>query len=315
MIKKTKFKAIIGFIIIALMISSGSSTSTIKVVGSNTVFPIMEAAGARFNEMNPDVTVSIEGPGSGAGISALIDGQTDLAPMSRAPKNAEIEASKSKGIELNITTIALDALVVIVNKVNTINDLSIANITSIYSGNITNWSAFGGSGDITVIERDENSGTHDYFNDLFLGGNEVDPTAVYSHKQEASTSTLFKLIAEDENAIGYGGLAYMDDTVKAVSIEGVEANKANAADGSYAIARPLFIVFDEKTVSSLARELVDYILGPEGQWIINDVGYVALFEMATGLSELELGENQVPGFEFIAAFSSIILITIYKRRK
>ncbi|MCY3410574.1 MAG: PstS family phosphate ABC transporter substrate-binding protein [Candidatus Heimdallarchaeota archaeon] len=298
------------------MSSHTHGAETIRVVGSNTVYPIMDAVGARFSEVKGgEVTLTIEGPGSGAGITALIEQQTDIAPMSRAPKDSEKAEAVVAGIELNITTIALDALVIIVNKANPINGLTKAQITDIYDGTKTSWSEFGWSagGDISVIERDENSGTHDYFNEFFLDGEEVDPTKVAEHKQEASTSTLFELVASDESAIGYGGLAYMEDTVKALEVDGVAPSKAAAADETYSVARPLFVVFDEKTISDMAREFVNYVLGPEGQYLCDYVGYVALYDVATGLSDTATGDN-IPGFEFFLAFFAIAFPIVLRRR-
>lgn len=282
---------------------------TVTVTGSNTVFPIIEAASARWQELHPDVTISASGPGSGAGITALIEGQTDLAPMSRAPKAAEISEATTAGIELNITTVGIDAIVIIVNKNNPITDLTSDQISQIYNGTFTSWTEVGWSagGDITVIERDENSGTHDYFNDQFMGGEEVNPALLHEHKQEASTSTLFQLVAENDNAIGYGGLAYLDDTVKAVDVDGVKATKANAKSGDYSVARPLFVVFDDKTVSDLAREFINYILGLEGQYLVDSVGYVAVGEMAESLEAVAgfLPLNMTPIFLGIAAVTAI----------
>lgn len=306
-----------GLLLMVLMINNGSASTAIDVTGSNTLFPIMEAAGARFQELHQDVKVSVSGPGSGAGIKALINKQTDIAPMSRAPKDSELTEAKNQGLQVKIETVGKDALIIIVNKDNPLNDLTTKQISDIFAGNVTSWKDLGWAtgGDITVIERDENSGTHDFFNEHFLDGNEVDPTKVKAHKQEASTSTLFKLVKENPNAIGYGGLAYLTDIVKAVSVDGTAPSKASAADGSYAVARPLFLVYDELTIGDLAKQLVDYVLSPEGQWIVDDVGYVAVKEMATGLTSIEGDSNSVPGFGFFAAFLSVLLLPIIKKRK
>lgn len=284
--KKLAFIAIMTLMLTAS--TANAQTTKLSIVGSNTVFPIIEAVGARFQELNPNVDLAVEGPGSGAGITALIDGQTDIAPMSREPKDAEKQEAAAKGIELNITTIALDALVVVVNHDNPIDGLTEDQISAIYNGTIKNWADLGWAegGSITVIERDENSGTHDYFNEFFLDGNEVDPAKVSKHIQEASTSQLFRLVADQVNAIGYGGLAYLTDQVKALKIDDVAPSIETARTGEYPVARPLYLVFDEKTIPEIGREFVEYVLSPEGQFLVLDVGYINVKEAATGLTSV-----------------------------
>ncbi len=308
------FLKLISLIIVSLLINQSviaDLSGTIDVTGSNTVYPIMNAAGARFQEIHPDVSISISGPGSGAGISALIDGITDLAPMSRAPKQAEIDDATSKGMKLNITTIAIDAIVIIINKDNPIVNLNSEDISAIYSGNKTQWADFGWNegGSIKVLERDENSGTHDYFNEEFLNGNEVDPTKVAEHAQFASTKELFDTVATEKNTIGYGGLAYLSDDVKAVNVNNVAANKANAKDGSYSVSRPLFIVFDQNTVSTVAAAFVNFVLSPEGQAIVEQVGYVAIGEIGTISSD-----TSTSPFEMIYVFVGFSMMAIFMRR-
>lgn len=302
-----------SLIVIALMITQTANASlsgTIDVTGSNTVYPIMNSAGARFQEINPDVQISISGPGSGAGIAALLDGLTDIAPMSRAPKDSEKQAAADKGMQLNITTVGIDAIVIIVNKENPVTNLNPADISAIYGGNKTSWADFGwaAGGDIKVVERDENSGTHDYFNEEFLDGNEVDPVKVADHAQFASTKELFQTIATEKNAIGYGGLAYLDDTVKAVTVNNVVANKANAKDGSYGISRPLFVVFDQKTIATVAYAFVNFVLSPEGQAIVEQVGYVAVGEIGSITTE-----NPAP-FNLPAVVVGITVLAIFIRK-
>ncbi len=288
-----KCKMSILLLVMIFASSTAVAETKLSIVGSNTLFPIVEAVGARFQELNPDVTISVEGPGSGAGITALIDRQTDIAPMSREPKQEEVNEATAKGIELNITKVALDALIIVVNKENPIDSLTREQITGIYNGTYTNWADVGwaSGGDIFVIERDENSGTHDFFNEFFLDGEEVDPAKVKGHKQEASTSQLFRLVADQKNAIGYGGLAFFTDIVKKVKVDGVEGTIETAKDGSYPVARPLFYVFDEKTISDIGRQFVEYTLSPEGQYLVLDVGYVNVAEAAQTLSEVASIDN------------------------
>lgn len=327
------FKLLTGFLMIALMISSGPAYAQdtlegeLSIIGSNTVFPIVAEAQARWGELHPDVQFSTEGPGSGAGFDALLDGTADIAPMSRAPKENELKEASDNGQDIEQLIVARDALIVVIPNENPINDLTQDQVSSIYNGSVRDWkdvipndddSRFDYMADTTirVVERDQDSGTHDFFNDFFIGGNEV-PASDFGqyYAQYAGTGDLFSDVSENENAIGYGGLAYLDNSVKAVDIDRIEANKENAGDGSYPVTRPLFLVWDknDETENPLIKEFTDYIMSPEGQYIADSVGYIAVEPMTTGYTEVA-GQEETP-VAFLPFLIAISALSLFFRRR
>ena len=279
----------ISIAFLAMIISSsviGSKENTLVIQGSNTVFPIANLAAARFQECNPGITVTVGGEGSGAGIADLIDGKADVATASRFPKQSEIDEANNTDVELIVHTIAKDGIAIIVNPNNPLSELSFEQISKIYNGTYTHWSNLSltvAVDPIRVLERDESSGTHDYFNEEFLNGEEVNPNTVSDYAQYQSTSQLFADVAENVNAIGYGGLAYVDETVKAVAVKKEEGDTAvtptiaTVSDASYPISRPLYMITNgEPEEGDLRKYWLDFILSVEGQSIVLYVGYIPI---------------------------------------
>ena len=317
-------KYIVGLALISLIMISAvnAEVQTLRIKGSNTLFPIIESASLEWEDQYPDVTIEAAGPGSGAGMKLLLDGQTDIAPMSRAPKDSEIQAGVDKGMDIKSETVGLDALIIIVNKDNPVNDLTHDQIAGIFNGTIRKWSSIDPTvnlvkDEIKVIERDTNSGTHDYFNEFFLGEGSVPADKLgENYAQYASTSQLFENVASEVNAIGYGGLAYLDDTVKAVNVDGKTPSVETAKTGEYPVARPLYLVYDDKTLIDIGRTFIDYILSPEGQRLVLDVGYVNVKEAADPSAS---GANTSEDLASFPLFYSIIgiagAITIFRKKR
>lgn len=255
------------------------------IQGSDTLLEVSMYWVETFSNANPGVNISVTGGGSGTGIAALINKTVDLANASRSIKDSEIEAAESQGINIQEFIVAWDGISVVINKGNTVTELSIEQISKIYTGEITNWSEVGGEdGEILVTSRDSSSGTFEYFKervvqmDRMMKDNDYTQMALFL----ASNAAIREEVSGNENAIGYIGLGYLDGSIKAVNIigeeatEGVEPSIENVQNGSYPISRPLFIYVPDADMTDLERAFLDFVLGEEGQAIALDIGFVPL---------------------------------------
>jgi len=247
---------------------------SLEVNGSTTVTPIAQGWAEAFNAENTEVDVVISGTGSGNGIAALINGTTDIAMASRSIKDEE--KAQIKG-EVKEYKIGLDALAVTVNPENHVKSLSLAQIKDLFTCKITNWKDVGGSdAEILVYTRDSSSGTYEYFKESVLEKEEFAANA----RSAASNAALASSVAQEETAIGYVGLAFVNDSVKAlpVSAEGkdaVEATMANAKSGDYPIVRDLYM-YTVGEAEGVAKAYLDFGLSSDGQKIVEEVGYISI---------------------------------------
>jgi len=256
-------------------------SGSITVKGSDTMVNLASAWAEAFSNENPRVSISVTGGGSGTGIAALINKQTDIADASRAMKDEEKQDAEANGVNPVETQVALDGLSVVVNPNNPVTELSIPQLSDIYSGKVTNWKDVGGNdASIVVLARDTNSGTHVFFKEHVVQ---------YQEKLEygsdvqfmAATQAGFDEVAQNENAIMYGGLGYVTDDVKPLGVKkddsspAVHASIATVKSGEYPVARPLF-VYTNGEPSGLLKAYIDWILGSEGQRIVEDLEFVPL---------------------------------------
>ena len=315
---------LITLFILIFFTNHSSSVEILRIKGSNTVLPVIDEATFRWQELKPDVTIEFSGPGSGAGFSALLDGTADIAPMSRPPKTTELAQATASGFNITQSIIGKDALIVVLNIQNPITSLSTENITDIYSGTIRDWTEFDSSisfadTKIKIIERDENSGTHDYFNAFFLNNKSVPSNELGSYySQHTSTSKLFEIVQNEENAIGYGGLAYLTKNVKAINIDDIEPTVENTQNNKYPISRELFLVWDFATLSTTGKEFINYMFTPEGQYIVRIAGYVPITTAAasyTSISNISQSEISGETLAIGAVFLIIAKFAITKHRK
>jgi len=262
-------------------------SGSIKIIGSNTVTPLSTVWAENFMNMHPKVSIGVSGPGSGAGIAALINGTTDICQASRTIKLKEIDEAKANGVESYEIKVASDALSVVVNPANPVSELTIAQLSAIYTGQITNWQEVGGNNAaIVVLSRDTNSGTHVFFKEhvvQMLGLASEDKNLEYGSKVLflPSTEEGVSEVAKNPNAIFYPGLGYVTDEVKTLAIKktaddaGVLPSVATALDGTYPIARPL-LYYTNGTPDDVIKIFIDYCLSDEGQAQVTKVGYVPL---------------------------------------
>ena len=244
----------------------------ITMNGSTTVLPIAQKAAEVYMEKNPNVTISVEGTGSGNGIAALIDGTTDIANSSREMKQEEIDKAKSNGVNPYETKIALDALSVIVNPQNPTTNLTKQQVIDIFTGKITNWKELGWKDTpIVVVSRDTSSGTYEAFLELALNKAQITDKAI----NQASNQAVKNTVSTTEGAIGYIGLGYVDSSVKAVSFEGIMPSKETALNKTYALSRYLYMYTNGEPQGEV-KNFIDFVLSPEGQDIVESVGFIRI---------------------------------------
>lgn len=241
----------------------------LAVVGSTSVGPVMEAIAAKYNETNPDLSIEIQQVGSTAGIEAAINGSADIGMASRDLKDAEEEQG------LVATEIALDGIAVVVNTENAVSDLTTEQVQKIFKGEITNWSEVGGAdADITVISREEGSGTRGAFEELLeLVADDDSSLVTEKALVQEGTGGVKAGVAGNPNAIGYISLGVLDDSVKGVSIDGVEATVDNVLNKTYTLMRP-FLVVTKGEASGNAKTFIDYILSDEAQALVEEDHYI-----------------------------------------
>nr|HPR18763.1 PstS family phosphate ABC transporter substrate-binding protein [Candidatus Cloacimonadota bacterium] len=208
----------------------------ITISGSTTVLPIAQATAESFMDQHPDVNISVRGGGSSVGIAAIIAGTVDIGDASRHIKSKEITAARENGINPYENVVANDGIAIVIHKNNPINDLTIDQIKDIYTGKINNWKELGGPAmPIVIISRDVSSGTFEVFNTLVLNGaQEVDSALML-----ASNNAVVSTINGTPGAIGYAGLGYVNESVKAVKVNDVYPTKQSIQSKAYPIARTL----------------------------------------------------------------------------
>lgn len=287
-------RILIIFLLFSFILTScGSADSSAETVvdapaqyienkGSDTIVNLALAWAEAYQVEHPDVRISVTGGGSGTGIAALINDTVDLANASRQIKTEEIEEAQSKGVEPMEHIIARDAIAVIVNSENPVSELTLQQISDIYSGEITNWSEVGGEDrPIVKLSRETNSGTHVYFLETVLRLGNSDDETLFSTDTLLlpSSEGIISEVRQNPNAIGYDGLGYVPDDVKMIAIakeaggEYVLPSIATVNDKTYAIARDLYM-YTNGEPTGIVKDYLDWILSAEAQEIVAELGFV-----------------------------------------
>ena len=251
--------------------TDGSNTETtlsgtVSTDGSTSMEKVINSLGESFMAMNKDVKFTYNHTGSGSGIQAVSEDRCDIGLSSRALKDDE----KASG--LVETVVALDGIAIVVNPENPVSDLDIDTIAKIYTGEITNWKDVGGNdAEIVLIGREAGSGTRDGFESI------TDTKDACQYRQElTSTGDVINTVSQNPDAIGYASLSAVGDSVKALTVGGVEATEATVKDGSYVVQRPFVLVTKEGTkLSPAAQAFFDYALSADAASIIAAAGAVA----------------------------------------
>ena len=243
-------------------------SGSISMVGSTSMEKLANALSEAFMEEHPDVTVTAEFVGSGAGIEAVTNGTADIGNSSRSLKDEE----KAAGVVENV--VAIDGIAVCVDPANEVADLTKEQLTNIYNGTVTNWKEVGGVDEpIIVIGREAGSGTRGAFEELV----DLKDACKYANELD-STGAVIAKVASTPGAIGYASLDALDDSVKALSLEGVEATAENIKAGNYFLSRP-FVMATKGEISEqndLVQAWFDFVLGDEGQQVASEVGLITV---------------------------------------
>jgi len=251
----------------AITSCGGRSQANLVVAGSTSVQPYVELLAEEFELLYPGSGIDIQGGGSSAGITAAESGAADIGMSSRWLKRGEDE--------LWSIEIAKDGLAVIVHPDNPISNLTLLQIRGIYAAIITDWSQLGGrQAKIHLIAREEGSGTRSAFEEMVMGSDNtsrrITPRAIVQN----SNGAVRQLVAGDPNSIGFISLGLVDQTVKAVKLDGVEATAENVMNGSYTLFRPFLFVTKAIPPTGLAMDFIDFILSPRGKELMTQEGLI-----------------------------------------
>lgn len=262
--------------------ASDSPASYIENKGSDTIVNLALAWAEGYQAQHPEVRISVTGGGSGTGIASLINGTVDIANASRQIKDEEIESAQANGVEPVEHIIARDAIAVIVHPQNPVNELTLKQISDIYSGKIDNWSEVGGEDrPIVRLSRETNSGTHVYFLETVLRlGNTEDKTLFSTDTLLLPSSEgIIVEVRQNPNAIGYDGLGYVPHDLKMIAIAEKEGGAyvlpsiPTVNDKTYPIARDLYMYTDGEP-TGIIKEYLDWILDEQAQEIVAELGFV-----------------------------------------
>jgi phosphate transport system substrate-binding protein len=277
-----KLLATLGAVILAASLAvpgMAEDKNMVQVKGSDTMVHLASAWAEKFMKTSPNIEISVTGGGSGTGISALLNGTCDIATASRTMTESEKNSAKSKGFEAVEHIVGLDGIAVIVNPANPVKNLTMEQIKKIFSGETTNWKAFGGpDAKISIFTRDSSSGTFQFFQEHVLRKGDYSVKA----RRLASNSAIVQSVGEDTNGIGYVGLGYLTEAqgkVKAVGVSKDEAatpvmpSVATVTNSTYPISRGLQM-YTRNQPEGNVKTFMDFVKGAEGQKIVEEMGFV-----------------------------------------
>jgi phosphate transport system substrate-binding protein len=256
-------------------VASTASAGSITIKGSDTMVILGQRWAEQYMAKVPGSTLQVTGGGSGTGISALINGTTDICQASRSMSAAEKTNLRDRyntpGVEIPV---ARDGLSVYVNAANSVKELNMDQLRLIFTGKLTNWKEVGGpDAKMIIYSRENSSGTYVFFKEHVL------KNADYTQRAQSmpGTAAVVNAVSKEKNSIGYGGAAFAKG-IRVLNIKkdagspAVEPNLASVQDGSYPLSRPLFFYLRNKATGDI-KAFIDWVLSPEGQGIVTKVGY------------------------------------------
>ncbi|OGQ82013.1 MAG: hypothetical protein A2289_07810 [Deltaproteobacteria bacterium RIFOXYA12_FULL_58_15] len=262
-------KATVSFFVLAIAISgSGSgcarkSENTITLAGSTAFQPFAEKLAEQYLETHTDVRVNVQGGGSAVGVQAALAGsaQIGMADLLTLPEEAKT---------LTPTVVARDGIALVVHPKNALAELSATQARSVFTGEINNWKDLGGAdAPIRIISREEGSGTRRSFQELVLGDSKLSPNALFQN----SNGTIREAVASNPDAIGYLSIGLVNDRVKSISYAGVVASNENVKNGTYPLARPIFLLTKGEQ-SPMVREFIDFVMADASQRVLEKEGLI-----------------------------------------
>ena len=242
----------------------------ITEAGSTTVQPLAEKLAEAFSAQHPQIEITVQGGGSSVGVKSAGQGTVDVGAASRKVKESEMQEFP----DLKVFTIARDGIAIVAHPDVPLDGLTKERVKDTFAGEITNWKDVGGPDKpIVVVSREEGSGTRAAFEEMVMGkkGPPIVDTAILQPSNGAVRTT----VSTTPDSIGFLSFGYLDESVKTLAIDGVEATEANAASGAYPIVRPLNLLTKGEP-SGVVKVWLDFILSDEGQEIVVEEGYIAV---------------------------------------
>jgi phosphate transport system substrate-binding protein len=269
---KTIFVTLVATL--AFIFASATQAERLVIKGSDTLgAKLVPQLAEQFKIQNPDATFDIAAEGSTTGFAALIDGTAQVGMSSRPAKPEENTAATAKGVTLKETIVAYDGVAVIVNAANPIKALTKRQVEQIFTGEVSDWSAVGGSGGkISIYTRNTSSGTYSEFKELAMKKRDYASSA----QKMAGNEQIAAEVGKNPNGVGYVGLAYAKaQGIKVVSIDGALPSVESVQQKSYPYARPTFF-YTNGEPAGLVKQFVDFTLGADGQKIVSSAGFVPI---------------------------------------
>jgi phosphate transport system substrate-binding protein len=252
-----------------------AQAGTVSIKGSDTMVVLGQRWAEEYMKKHPETTIQVTGGGSGTGISALINGTTEICEASRSMKDSEKAQLKEKGgAGAEEIVVAKDGLSVYLNDSNPLNELTMEQLKGIFTGKITNWKEVGGA-DVKIIpySRENSSGTYVFFKEHVLGNADYTPRA----QAMPGTAAVVNAVSKEKSSIGYGGAAYAKG-IKVIKVkkdaasDGIAPSDVTVKNGTYPLSRPLFFYLRGKPAGEI-KAIIDWVLSPEGQAVVLKVGY------------------------------------------
>src|SRR6202158_5580244 len=267
---KTKLAAILAL----AFFSTQAHADRLVIKGSDTLgAKLVPQLAEQFKAQHPGTTFDIAAEGSTTGIAAIIDGTAEIGMSSRRAKSSEVGAANAKGKNMKPTIVAYDGIAVIVNSANPVKTLTKKQVEQIFTGDVADWSAVGGSGGkISIYTRNTSSGTYSEFKELAMKKRDY----AKSSQKMAGNEQIAAEVGKNPSGVGYVGMAYKKASgVKVASIDGATPSVKSVQDHSYPYWRPTFY-YTNGEPSGLAKQFLDYTIGPAGQKIVAQVGFVPI---------------------------------------
>jgi len=255
-----------------------------QIKGSDTIVNLVQVWAERFVEKNPSYNIGVTGGGSGTGFAGLINGTCDIAMSSRKIEEKEIVRAAEKDINPVEFMVGLDGLAILIHKDNPVDKLTLEQLRDIFMATITNWKEVGGEDRrIVILSRESNSGTHMFFKEHVLRHNDKKSKEEFAPRAllMPSSHAIYDEVYQNPNALGYVGMGYINDKVKAISVavnensEYFYPNVENVMTGKYPISRPLFL-YTSCQPSGVVEKFIEYALSDEGQAIVEEVDFVPI---------------------------------------